>query len=109
MTWKGFYINLDRAAGRRSSIESQLDALGLKQFYRRFPAVDGRLLGVPHLLIDKHPRVGDQWRSRYKSLTLHDPVWYDHMPYLPFPDHWPVYTPKDKGVWEKIKDTIVGE
>jgi len=55
-----------------------------------------RLLGVPHLLIDKHPRVGDQWRSRYKSLTLHDPVWYDHMPYLPFPDHWPVYTPKDK-------------
>lgn len=59
-----------------------------------------RLLGVPHLLIDKHPRVGDQWRSRYKSLTLHDPVWYDHMPYLPFPEHWPVYTPKDKmGDW----------
>jgi putative flavoprotein involved in K+ transport len=59
-----------------------------------------RLLGVPCLLIDKHPRVGDQWRSRYKSLTLHDPVWYDHMPYLPFPDHWPVYTPKDKmGDW----------
>ena len=59
-----------------------------------------RLLGVPHLLIDKHPRVGDQWRSRYKSLTLHDPVWYDHMPYMPFPDHWPVYTPKDKmGDW----------
>ncbi len=59
-----------------------------------------RLLGVPHLIIDKHPRVGDQWRSRYKSLTLHDPVWYDHMPYLPFPDHWPVYTPKDKmGDW----------
>lgn len=59
-----------------------------------------RLLGVPHLLIDKHPRVGDQWRSRYKSLTLHDPVWYDHMPYLPFPEHWPAYTPKDKmGDW----------
>ena len=59
-----------------------------------------RLLNVPHLLIDKHPRVGDQWRSRYKSLTLHDPVWYDHMPYLPFPDHWPAYTPKDRmGDW----------
>lgn len=62
-----------------------------------------RLLGVPHLLIDKHPRVGDQWRSRYKSLTLHDPVWYDHMPFLPFPDHWPVYTPKDKmGDWLEL-------
>lgn len=59
-----------------------------------------RLLGVPHLVVDKHPRVGDQWRSRYKSLTLHDPVWYDHMPYLPFPEHWPAYTPKDKmGDW----------
>ena len=59
-----------------------------------------KALDVPCLIIDKHPRVGDQWRSRYKSLTLHDPVWYDHMPYLPFPDNWPVYTPKDKmGEW----------
>ncbi|WP_411731867.1 NAD(P)/FAD-dependent oxidoreductase [Paeniglutamicibacter sp.] len=57
-------------------------------------------LGVPALVIDKHPRPGDQWRSRYHSLALHDPVWYDHMPYIPFPDHWPVFTPKDKmGDW----------
>ncbi|SIN65630.1 putative flavoprotein involved in K+ transport [Parasphingorhabdus marina DSM 22363] len=55
-----------------------------------------RVLGVPALILDKHPRVGDQWRSRYKSLSLHDPVWYDHMPYIPFPDTWPVFTPKDK-------------
>jgi putative flavoprotein involved in K+ transport len=57
-------------------------------------------LGVPTIIIDKHPRPGDQWRSRYKSLCLHDPVWYDHMPYLPFPEHWPVFSPKDKiGDW----------
>ena len=57
-------------------------------------------LGVPTLVVDKHPRPGDQWRSRYHSLCLHDPVWYDHLPYLPFPDHWPVFTPKDKmGDW----------
>ncbi len=56
--------------------------------------------GVPALVIDRYPRPGDQWRSRYHSLCLHDPVWYDHMPYLPFPDHWPVFTPKDKmGAW----------
>jgi putative flavoprotein involved in K+ transport len=62
-----------------------------------------RALGVPVLLIDKHPRVGDQWRSRYKSLTLHDPVWYDHLPYMPFPESWPVYTPKDKmGDWLEL-------
>ncbi|HET8988918.1 MAG TPA: NAD(P)/FAD-dependent oxidoreductase [Humibacillus sp.] len=57
-------------------------------------------LAVPTLVIDRYPRPGDQWRSRYHSLCLHDPVWYDHMPYLPFPDHWPVFTPKDKmGDW----------
>jgi putative flavoprotein involved in K+ transport len=57
-------------------------------------------LGVPTIIIDKHERPGDQWRKRYKSLCLHDPVWYDHLPYLPFPDHWPVFAPKDKiGDW----------
>ncbi|KAB1504443.1 NAD(P)/FAD-dependent oxidoreductase [Corynebacterium sp. 320] len=56
--------------------------------------------GVPTLVVDKAERPGDQWRSRYHSLCLHDPVWYDHMPYLPFPDDWPVFTPKDKmGDW----------
>ena len=55
-----------------------------------------RQLGVTSLVIDKHGRPGDQWRSRYKSLCLHDPVWYDHLPYLKFPDNWPVFSPKDK-------------
>ena len=27
---------------------------------------------------------------------LHDPVNYDHMPYLPFPPNWPTYASKDK-------------
>ena len=51
---------------------------------------------MPTIIIDKRSRPGDQWRSRYKSLCLHDPVWYDHLPYLPFPDHWPIFSPKDK-------------
>ncbi|AVL99050.1 FAD-dependent oxidoreductase [Gordonia iterans] len=59
-----------------------------------------RQLGVPSLVVDKHERPGDQWRKRYKSLCLHDPVWYDHLPYLPFPANWPVFAPKDKiGDW----------
>ncbi|KAL9004760.1 MAG: hypothetical protein Q9188_002444 [Gyalolechia gomerana] len=53
-------------------------------------------LEVPTLIIDKNPRVGDNWRNRYHQLVLHDPVWYDHLPYVPFPSHWPVFTPKDK-------------
>ena len=65
-------------------------------------------LGVPTLIVDKHARPGDQWRSRYKSLCLHDPVWYDHMPYLPFPDDWPVFTPKDKiGDWLEMYTKVM--
>ena len=67
-----------------------------------------RQLGVPSLVIDKHPRPGDQWRSRYKSLCLHDPVWYDHLPYLKFPDTWPVFSPKDKiGDWLESYVTVM--
>jgi putative flavoprotein involved in K+ transport len=59
-----------------------------------------RRLEVPTIVVEKNPRAGDSWRKRYRSLCLHDPVWYDHMPYLPFPDHWPVFSPKDKmGDW----------
>ena len=59
-----------------------------------------RQLGVPAIIIEKNQRAGDSWRKRYKSLCLHDPVWYDHLPYIPFPDHWPVFSPKDKiGDW----------
>jgi putative flavoprotein involved in K+ transport len=59
-----------------------------------------RQLGVPAIVVDRQERPGDQWRNRYKSLCLHDPVWYDHLPYLPFPQNWPVFAPKDKiGDW----------
>jgi len=59
-----------------------------------------KMLGVPAIILEKNDRAGDSWRNRYKSLCLHDPVWYDHMPYIPFPKHWPVFSPKDKlGDW----------
>ncbi len=54
------------------------------------------MIGVWTLVVERNDRVGDNWRSRYQSLVLHDPVWTNHLPYLPFPDNWPVYTPKDK-------------
>jgi cation diffusion facilitator CzcD-associated flavoprotein CzcO len=55
-----------------------------------------KMLNVPALMIDQNERVGDNWRKRYRQLVLHDPVWYDHMPYVGFPSYWPVFTPKDK-------------
>lgn len=54
------------------------------------------MLNVDTLVIDREDRIGDSWRRRYHQLVLHDPVWYDNMPYLPFPSNWPIFTPKDK-------------
>ena len=55
-----------------------------------------RQLGIETIVVERNERPGDSWRKRYKSLALHDPVWYDHLPYLKFPDNWPVFSPKDK-------------
>lgn len=67
-----------------------------------------RQLGVSHIVIDRQARPGDQWRNRYKSLCLHDPVWYDHLPYMPFPDNWPVFAPKDKiGDWLEMYTQVM--
>ncbi|MCK6401329.1 MAG: NAD(P)/FAD-dependent oxidoreductase [Sphaerotilus natans subsp. sulfidivorans] len=60
-------------------------------------------LGVSTIILDKNARPGDAWRQRYRTLVLHDPIWFDHLPYLPFPEHWPVFTPKDKlGDWMEM-------
>jgi len=65
-------------------------------------------LGVPTIIVEKNERPGDSWRKRYKSLCLHDPVWYDHLPYMPFPDHWPVFAPKDKlGDWLEMYTKVM--
>ncbi|RYP07603.1 hypothetical protein DL765_009104 [Monosporascus sp. GIB2] len=55
-----------------------------------------KMLGVPALTIDVRDEIGGSWRNRYHQLVLHDPIWYDHMPYMSFPKFWPVFTPKDK-------------
>jgi putative flavoprotein involved in K+ transport len=67
-----------------------------------------RQLGVPAIIVERNERPGDSWRKRYKSLALHDPVWYDHLPYLPFPASWPVFSPKDKiGDWLEMYAKIM--
>ncbi len=67
-----------------------------------------RMLGVPTIILEKNARPGDSWRKRYKSLCLHDPVWYDHLPYIPFPEHWPVFAPKDKiGDWLEMYTRVM--
>jgi putative flavoprotein involved in K+ transport len=67
-----------------------------------------RQLGVETIIVETNEKPGDSWRKRYKSLALHDPVWYDHLPYLKFPDNWPVFAPKDKiGDWLEMYTKIM--
>ena len=53
-------------------------------------------LQVDTLIVDREPRIGDNWRKRYHALTLHNQVQVNHLPYMPFPPSWPTYIPKDK-------------
>ncbi|MEM6496468.1 MAG: NAD(P)/FAD-dependent oxidoreductase, partial [Pseudomonadota bacterium] len=52
-------------------------------------------LGVDTLVVDKFPRIGDNWRKRYHSLALHNEIHANHLPYMPFPPTWPNFIPKD--------------
>jgi putative flavoprotein involved in K+ transport len=54
------------------------------------------LMDIPYIILEAGPKPGSAWRNRYPSLHLHDPVWYNHMPYLPYPDSWPIFAPRDK-------------
>ena len=52
-------------------------------------------LDVDTLVVDRHARIGDNWRKRYHALCLHNQVHVNHLPYMPFPPSWPTYIPKD--------------
>lgn len=53
-------------------------------------------LGVDNLVIDSHQRVGDNWRTRYDALQLHNQSHVVQFPYLSYPSVFPEYIPKDK-------------
>ncbi|MGF2949897.1 NAD(P)-binding domain-containing protein [Microbacterium alcoholitolerans] len=55
-----------------------------------------RQMGVDALILEKNHRIGDNWRKRYHSLTLHNEVATNTLPYMPYPTTWPSFLPKDK-------------
>ena len=59
-------------------------------------AAELKRLGYDALVIDRLPRVGDNWRLRYDGLKLHNTWHVNHFRYLPFPITMPGYLPKDK-------------
>ena len=60
-------------------------------------------LGVDTLVVEKKSRVGDVWRDRYHSLTLHNDINANHLPYMPFPTSWPLWLSKDQlALWLEV-------
>ncbi|KAI6046376.1 FAD/NAD(P)-binding domain-containing protein, partial [Pisolithus marmoratus] len=59
-----------------------------------------KALGINALVVERNKRIGDNWRNQYPTLCVHSTVWYDHLPYMPFPSSWPVFRPAAKlGNW----------
>lgn len=59
-------------------------------------AVELNRIGLSALVIDREQRIGDNWRLRYRGLKLHNKTPVNHLRYLPFPQTFPDYIPKDK-------------
>ncbi|KAJ7730977.1 tryptophan dimethylallyltransferase-domain-containing protein [Mycena maculata] len=50
-----------------------------------------RRFGVNVCVIERSTRVGAPWRNRYESLEFNTPKDFSHLPYLPFPEEWPMF------------------
>jgi GR25 family glycosyltransferase involved in LPS biosynthesis len=66
MSYRGFYINLDRRPDRRAEIESELKQYGVSDLYARFPAMAGAELRTPNDKV-QDGEIGCFW-SHYKLL-----------------------------------------
>ena len=89
------WLDLRKAAGLYADRDPDVLVVGGGQAGL---AIAARLkqLQLDTLIVDRWPRIGDNWRKRYHALTLHNQVQVNHLPYMPFPPNWPVYIPKDK-------------
>ncbi len=52
--------------------------------------------GLPFVILDANPRVGDAWRNRWDSLRVFTPARYSSLPGLPFPSKPFHYPTKDE-------------
>jgi putative flavoprotein involved in K+ transport len=52
--------------------------------------------GVPFLILDANPRIGDAWRKRWDSLRLFTPARYNALPGLRFPASGASFPTKDE-------------
>ncbi|KAJ7479282.1 FAD/NAD-P-binding domain-containing protein [Mycena latifolia] len=55
-----------------------------------------RQMNIPAIIIEWTARVGDIWRQRYPTLTLHSVRAQHTMLYQSYPTNWPLFTSRDK-------------
>ncbi|GKT46300.1 putative indole-3-pyruvate monooxygenase YUCCA9 [Colletotrichum spaethianum] len=53
-------------------------------------------MGIKTRLVERSARLGDSWRERYQSVTLHTPTYTDHWPFMKIPETWPRFLTGDK-------------
>ncbi|MEM0994713.1 MAG: NAD(P)/FAD-dependent oxidoreductase [Bacteroidota bacterium] len=60
-------------------------------------AVAGRLrkLDIPFEIIEQTEKIAWSWHNHYDRLCLHTVKQLSHLPHLPFPDHYPLYVPRE--------------
>jgi cation diffusion facilitator CzcD-associated flavoprotein CzcO len=89
------WLDRRQAAGEFRDRDPDVIVIGAGQSGLMAAARFGQL-GISTLVVDRSERIGDVWRKRYRSLRLHNEICMNHFVYMPFPDNWPVYIPKDK-------------
>jgi putative flavoprotein involved in K+ transport len=52
--------------------------------------------GLPFVILDANPRIGDSWRTRWDSLRLFTPARYDGLAGMPFPARAHAFPTKDE-------------
>ena len=52
--------------------------------------------GIPCVILDAKPRIGDAWRDRWDSLRVFTPARYDGLPGMPFPAPRTSFPTKDE-------------
>ncbi|KAI0941996.1 hypothetical protein AcW1_009664 [Taiwanofungus camphoratus] len=84
-------------AARRAKIESNPHVViigggqtGL-HIAARFKQMD-----IPSIIVERNATIGDNWRMRYPTLSLHTTRNHHTFLYQPYPRNWPMWTPRDK-------------
>lgn len=51
--------------------------------------------GLDFIILEKEPQVASSWRRHYERLHLHTVKRFSSLPFLPFPDDYPRYVPRN--------------